>query len=301
MPSETSDLQAPPCAGPDRTLKRPSFAMPSGACDTHAHVFGPQALFAFSPERNYTPEDCTLEDYEQLLSRLGVQRCVIVQGGAHGTDNRVTLDAIRRLGARARGVAVIRPGLGRAQLNALHDGGMRGCRLSSVVRGGAGFEHLEALARETAEFGWHLVLHLRASAELVDLMPRLLALPNPIVVDHLGHVLGREGVRAPGFAALMKLLGSDRCWVKLASLYRSSSLPYPYDDMVPIVRHVLQERVDRAIWGTNWPHPIYAGVMPNDADLVDLIPRWMPSEAERRQVLVHNPARLYGFDPAEPR
>jgi 2-pyrone-4,6-dicarboxylate lactonase len=35
--------------------------------------------------------------------------------------------------------------------------------------------------------------------------------------------------------------------------------------------------------------------MPNDGDLVDLLPLWIPDEAARRKVLVDNPAQLYGF------
>jgi predicted TIM-barrel fold metal-dependent hydrolase len=35
-------------------------------------------------------------------------------------------------------------------------------------------------------------------------------------------------------------------------------------------------------------------VMPNDSDLVDLIPLIMPDAALRRRVLVENPHRLYG-------
>ncbi len=286
---------APPCAGPDRTVRRPQFPLPAGTVDTHSHVFGPQARFPFSPERSYTPEDCTVEQYTALLGMLGVDRCVLVQGGPHGTDNRVTLDAIARLGARARGVAVIRPGLGRAALRDLHDGGMRGCRISTVVRGGATFDHLEALAAETAELGWHLVLHLRHSAELVALAPRLKALPNPFVVDHLGHVLGDEGLDAPAMATLFDLLDTGRCWIKLASLYRSSSQPYPHADMLPLVHAVVKARADRLIWGLNWPHPIHTGPMPHDADTVDLLPLWVPDARDRQALLVDNPARLYGF------
>lgn len=288
-------LAAPPCPGPDRKLRRPTFTMPRGAVDTHAHVFGPQLRYRFSPERSYTPEDCTVEQYRDLLDTLGIDRCVLVQGGAHGTDNAVTLNAIRVLGVRARGVAVIRPGLTPDALQALHDGGVRGCRISTVVRGGANFEHLEALAEETHALGWHLVLHLRHSEELEALAPRLKALPNPFVIDHLGHVLGSEGVHCKGFAAVMSLLETDRCWVKLASLYRSSSLPYPHQDMLPLIHTVAQARPDRLIWGTNWPHPIHLGAMPNDADTVDLLPSWLPDPVVQQQVLVSNPERLYGF------
>ncbi len=278
-------------------MRRPAFRMPAGATDTHAHVFGPQARFPFSPERSYTPEDCTVVQYAELLDTLGVQRCVLVQGGPHGTDNRVTLDAIAQLGERARGVAVIRPGLGAQQLQALHEGGMRGCRISTVVRGGATFDHLEALAAETAPLGWHLVLHLKHSAELLALAPRLKALANPFVIDHLGHVLGDEGINAPAMAAILDLLDTDRCWVKLASLYRSSSQPYPHADMLPMVHAVVRARPDRLLWGSNWPHPIHTGAMPNDADTVDLIPLWVPEAAHQQALLVDNPARLYGFPP----
>jgi predicted TIM-barrel fold metal-dependent hydrolase len=279
-----------------RDTRKPTFQMPPDACDCHAHVFGPQASYPFSPERSYTPEDCTALQYEQLLATLGVSRSVLVQGGPHGTDNRVTLDAIQHLGPhRARGVAVIRPGLSRTALGELHAGGMRGCRISTVVRGGANFDQMEALAAETADLGWHLVLHLKHSAELHDLAARLRAIDNPFVVDHLGHVLGDEGVDAPGFRALLDLLETGRCWVKLASLYRSSSLPHPYDDMLPMIHRVAQSHPDRIIWGSNWPHPIYAGRMPNDGDLVDLIPRWVPDPQRQRQLLVDNPAALYGF------
>jgi 2-pyrone-4,6-dicarboxylate lactonase len=287
---------APPCQGPVRDTRKPRFQMPPKACDTHAHVFGPEAIFPFSPERSYTPEDCTVDDYAALLRTLGIERNVIVHGGAHGIDNRVTIDAIARLGPSARGVAVIRPGLGPLALRELHRGGMRGCRLSTVVRGGAGFEHLEALAAETADLGWHLVLHLKSSEELVSLAPRLRALPNPFVVDHLGHVLGSEGVDSPGMRALLDLLETDRCWVKLASLYRSSSLPYPHEDMLPMIHCVAHAWPHRLLWGSNWPHPIYAGRMPNDGDLVDLIPLWTPDPAVQQQMLVTNPARLYGFE-----
>jgi predicted TIM-barrel fold metal-dependent hydrolase len=35
--------------------------------------------------------------------------------------------------------------------------------------------------------------------------------------------------------------------------------------------------------------------MPNDGDLADMLGAWVPDAATRKQVLVDNPARLYGF------
>jgi predicted TIM-barrel fold metal-dependent hydrolase len=35
--------------------------------------------------------------------------------------------------------------------------------------------------------------------------------------------------------------------------------------------------------------------MPNDGDLLDLLAEWAPDPGIRKQILVDNPARLYGF------
>ena len=52
---------------------------------------------------------------------------------------------------------------------------------------------------------------------------------------------------------------------------------------------------DRVVWGTDWPHPMGKQLMPNDGDLVNMLADWVPDEAQRKKVLVDNPARLYHF------
>ena len=56
-----------------------------------------------------------------------------------------------------------------------------------------------------------------------------------------------------------------------------------------------RRRRDRVIWGTDWPHP-NVKVMPNDGDLVDLIPLFAPEAELQQKILVSNPARLFEFD-----
>jgi predicted TIM-barrel fold metal-dependent hydrolase len=271
--------------------------MPPGACDTHVHVFGPQAEFPFSARRSYTPEDCTYEDLMQLHAALGIDRAVIVHGGAHGTDNRVTLAALDRNPGKLRGIAVIPSGLPRSELEDMNRRGMRGCRMSTVVSGGASFAHLSGLAEETFDLGWHLVLHFNAATELVDVAPQLLQIRSPFVLDHLARISAAEGAESEPFRTLLRLLDTDRCWIKLASLYRLSSEPYPHRDMLPMIRKVVELRPDRVLWGSNWPHPICPVPMPNDGDLVDLIPLWLPDSRAQQLALVDNPALLYGFEP----
>ena len=271
----------------------PAYKPPPGATDTHAHIFGPVARFPYSAARSYTPEECTADDYDGMLGTIGFARAALVQGGAHGTDNRPILDAIARHPRTYRGVAVIPSGLPSDDIARLHAGGIRGARLSTVV--GFDFSHLERLADETHELGWHVVLHFDASRELIDVAPVLEKIRNPFVLDHLARITAAEGVNSEPFRVLLALLETDRCYVKLASLYRLSSEPYPHDDMLPMIHAVAAARPDRVIWGSNWPHPIHTGHMPNDGDLVDLIPRWVPDERNQVQLLVENPDRLYGF------
>jgi len=54
--------------------------------------------------------------YDMLQRRIGTSRNSVVTPLAYDTDNRVTLDAIARLGPNARGVAVIRPTVTDAEL-----------------------------------------------------------------------------------------------------------------------------------------------------------------------------------------
>jgi 2-pyrone-4,6-dicarboxylate lactonase len=284
-----------PCPEPQRHTRRPSFAAPRGACDTHAHVFGPANRYPFSEERTYTPPDCTIAQYLGLLDILGFDRGVIVQGGANGRDNRVTLDAIATAPARLRGVAVIPAGLGETDLTALHAGGIRGVRMSTVVGGGVDFRALTPLAEEVGPLGWHVMLHFGKAGELIDIAPTLHAIRAPFVLDHMARITGAEGVNSEVFKVLLALLDTDRCWIKLASLYRLSGEPFPHRDMLPMIHEVVRRRPDRIIWGSNWPHPIHTGPMPNDGDLVDLIPVWVEDEADRHRLLVDNPAALYGF------
>ena len=289
-------MTIPVCPGPIRATKTPSYRPPAGATDTHAHIFGPTARFPYSDDRSYTPEACTAEDYAGMLATIGFDRAVLVQGGAHGTDNRAILDAIARSGGAYRGVVVIPPGLGRERLAQLDAAGIRGVRLSTMSGSGIPFSALGRLAAEVDEFGWHVVLHFKDANELLDVVPELERLRNPFVLDHLARIMGADGIGSEPFHAVLRLLETDRCYVKLASMYRLSSEPYPHRDLLPMIHAVVAARPDRIIWGSNWPHPIhYHGIMPNDGDLVDLIPLWVPDPGDQRKMLVDNPAALYEF------
>ena len=260
-----------PCRGPDYDTRPPKIAPPALSCDTQAHVFGPSSRFPYAASRGYTPPDCPVDSYKHMLEALGIERAVIVHGSAHGSDNRVTLDGIATMADRCRGVAVIEPNVSEDELETLSQGGIRGFRLSTMLKGGIGTEHLESMTARVGEFGWHVVLHFDKGQEIAELEPRLRRLAVDFVVDHLGRVRGAEGVEHPGFVSLLNMLrDTDHCWVKLSSWYRLSDQGPPYDDMRLMAEALIAARPDRILWGSNWPHPIlWQGAMPNDGDLLD--------------------------------
>jgi 2-pyrone-4,6-dicarboxylate lactonase len=290
--------QPPLCQGPDAKPRKPKYAIPAGTVDCHCHVFEDQSRYPLVAVRSYTPPLCTLADYLGMCEVLGIERTVQVNASVYGFDNSVSLAVIAELGQkRARGVAGVAPDVSATEIQRLHKGGMRGVRLSTMVKGYGGTELIDAMAVKIKPYGWHVQLHVDKCAELVPLEQKLLDCPTPIVFDHLGRVRGGEGVSAPGFQALLRIIRQrNDCWVKLSSWYRlSDSGPPHYTDVKPLVEALVAARPDRLVWGSNWPHPVWGGFMPNDGDLLDLFCEWIPDEAVRRQILVANPARLYGF------
>ena len=70
----------------------------------------------------------------------------------------------------------------------------------------------------------------------------------------------------------------------------------PWDDVISIARAYLDAAPDRCVWASDWPHPVSVVQPPNDADLLELLYRYAPDEAELNRILVTNPAKLFGFE-----
>jgi 2-pyrone-4,6-dicarboxylate lactonase len=284
------------CQPPDPDTRRPRFRLPAGSCDAHCHVFGPAARFPYAPERSYTPPDAPSEALAALHRILGIERAVIVQASCHGTDNRATLDAIAASGGRYRGIAIVDQSFGDADYAALQAGGMRGVRFNFVkhLGGMPDLRIVHHVVDRIAPLGWHLVLHMDA-ADIAELAPLLRQLRLPFVIDHMGRVKATDGLAQAPFRALLDLVELDTCWVKLCGAERISAAGPPFADALPFARALLAAAPERVLWGTDWPHPNIAGAMPNDGDLVDLVPLIAPDEASQRRLLVDNPGRLYDF------
>src|SRR6202035_5631187 len=99
------------------TVKTPvNFDIPRGACDCHVHIFDP-VHFPYFSGRLYSPPEASVDDLRSLQGALHFDRVVVVTPSVYGIDNSCTLNAVRELGARARGVAVIDQSVSGAMLD----------------------------------------------------------------------------------------------------------------------------------------------------------------------------------------
>ena len=307
MASRSGD---PPLSEPhDPHPRKPKVSTPPGACDTHAHVFGPGNKYAFKPNGLYTPADALPSEFRHMLDTLGIDRAVLVQPSVYGTNNDAMLDALASDPTRLRGIAVLPFDVSMEELERLHAAGVRGIRCNVVdVKAGKGqldFPALRAFAERIAPLGWHVefLMHVDEQPHLLDM---LATFPTPVCFGHLGYVLPpSKGTDLPGFRALLRLMQDGKAWVKLTAPYRLSAKAHPYPDAAPFAGLLVDTAPDRVVWGSDWPHvqprpggpngPPLDRAMPNDGDLFDVFVDWVPDEAVRRRVLVDNPAELYGW------
>lgn len=270
---------------------------PAGACDCHHHIYDGVRFPPPQPSGGPIVPYARVEEYKMLQRRIGTSRNVVVTPLAYATDNRVTLDAIARLGANARGVAVIRPTITDAELKVLADGEIRGIRfaLADPVHAPTTLEMIEPLSKRVNALGWHIQLNM-TPAQIVaakDLWDRV---PSPMVFDHMGHVPQPDGISHPVFSVIRRLVDKGRTWVKLSVTYdNTKDGPPGYADVTKVAQAYVKAAPERMVWGSNWPHP-NENNKPDDATLFDLMSRWAPDEATRHRILVQNPAVLYGFE-----
>ncbi|RSU45995.1 amidohydrolase family protein [Sphingomonas sp. S-NIH.Pt15_0812] len=280
----------------DPAPSKPRFVPPPGAIDAHCHVFGPGDVFPYAPERKYTPCDAGKTDLFALRDHLGFARNVIVQATCHGADNRALVDALRSADGRARGVATVRDGVSDAELAELDAAGVRGVRFNFVRRlaDPKPDAYYRTIIDRITPLGWHVVLYFEA-ADLEERWDFFTSLPTTVVVDHMGRPDVTRRVDGPEFGRFLRLMDEHPNYISKVTCPErlSQSGPPHYADVVPFARTLVERFPDRVLWGTDWPHPNMTSHMPDDGNLVDMVPLIAPTSALRQSLLVDNPTRLY--------
>jgi D-galactarolactone isomerase len=267
---------------------------PPGATDTHMHFYGPYDRYPLASTSPNSPPPALLPAYRAVQRRLGLQRVIVVQPAGYAFDNRCTMDAVHAIGRDARAVVVVSPEASEDDLAALARAGAVGLRVFMLPGGVYRWEQIPELAAKVRSVGWHLQLQCDGRL-LPEKLPMLEKLDAQLVIDHTGKFLEPVSVEHEAFRCLQRLV--DRgAYVKLSAPYETSKAGPPlYDDVGALAKTLVRQAPERMLWATNWPHPGQADPKPDEAMLLSTLLDWAPGEADRRRILVDNPARLYGF------
>lgn len=273
---------------------KPVLRVPANACDAHIHIM--DARFPPAPG-SIVGAGMDVAAYRKVQEQLGTRRVVIVQPKVYGTNNDCILDAVSQFAGQARGIAVIDPTISAQALTALNQGGIRGVRFSvwNAKDAVVSIDMLEPVAQRIRELGWHVQLHMHGD-QIVEHEALLKRLQVPIVFDHMGRLPPELGPRHPAFKIICDLIHADKAWVKLAGAYLNTRNGPPYDDATEIAKAFVQQAPERLVWGSDWPHTTEKEKKPDDSGLLDLLLKWAPDERTRENILVTNPAALYGFN-----
>ena len=277
----------------------PIEAVTAGSCDAHVHIMADPAEFPLLDRAVERPAPGGLSDwlnrFEKHLATLGFARTVLVHSILFGTDNSLTLEALRRLGPeRARAIVLVSDDVSGPELDRLADAGAVGVRLNYIHGGVLSWDGVKRMAPRLAERGMHVQMLMSAPDHLRDIADDVRAMPVPVVFDHLGWPDLAAGVSERGLNELCRLLGDGKAWIKLSGAYRLCGAPY--DKASEVTAALAQANPEHCVWGSDWPHIMLADAkMPDAGILLNALMEAVSAADARQRILVDNPAKLYGF------
>jgi 2-pyrone-4,6-dicarboxylate lactonase len=273
-----------------------------GVCDCHSHIYGPFSRFPLSPKRTFDPPEAPIEQLENLWHSLGIDRAALIQGSAYGDDHSALLEAIARAPKIRRGVAVLNHDITDTRLCELHHGGIRAVRFNWInhLLGSDLRSEQQRLAQaaelldRVSSLGWHAEVHIDIAN--LDLVTRL-SVPSgmPVVIGHMARMNGSAADLSSLIEPLLRLLDQDSFWVKLSGADRLLVNSENLKGAIRPIRQLLQTAPQRCIWGLDWPHVNLARKR-SDVERVELLLEAAGDEDILQDVLIHNPAKLYGFN-----
>ncbi|QOV91056.1 amidohydrolase family protein [Humisphaera borealis] len=306
-------LSLPACAPtagrkPDATVADAAADASAGYIDAHSHIWTPDTdrfpLGRWITRDQMDPPSFTAEQLLATAAPHGVDRVVIIQHAPYyGDDNSYLINCARRFPGRFSVVAIVderRTDLA-DHLRNLKRQGVRGLRISPTRYADRTFvkdpsnwlnapamRKLWALATEE-----DLILCPLVNVEhLPTLHPMLADFPGTrVAIDHFGHA---RADRPDELQALLSLSRHRRVHVKASGFYKFGDARAPYNDLVPMMRHVTEAfGVDRVLWGSDCPYQLQKGN--NYGDAVAMVEHdldFLPLSA-RKAILRDNAQRLF--------
>ncbi len=282
----------------DPNPRAPRRPPPPRSCDSQFHVLGPADRYPPRPGAAYIMPTATWQAARRMHAAIGIERGIVVQPTTYGADHAVTLDGLAALGPNYKGCAnaVVLNERDDAYIARLHGAGVRGARFT---RQGLGLAFSPADFARTVgrvkELGWYVKIQpepegIAGQAEMFE------SLDCTVLIDHMGRPDPARGAADPTLRKMVELLRRGNFWTMLSLSEKLSKTGFPWDDVVPMARSLVEAAPDRVVWASDWPHPVSTKQPPNEGDLMELLYRIVPEPDLLQKILVDNPATLFGFD-----
>ena len=264
--------------------------------DGHCHILDPQR-FPYGLDIAYKPAGQEMGDadyFAHLMDYYGIQHALLVgPNSGYGTDNSCMLDAIGRWGNRFKGIAVVDNNCSMSDLKDFQSKGVIGLAFNVALKGFNFYSDIEPLLVQLRELG--LFAQFQVEGDLLcDLLPMIERTGVKVLIDHCGRPIMSNGLRQPGFQALLKLGEQQKAVVKLSGFAKYSQTGYPFVDVDPYIDAILKAYgLSQCIWASDWPYL----KAPYRLDLGPLI-KWVErrfSKEERHQLMWETPKRIFGF------
>lgn len=240
-----------------------STAAEQGWIDAHVHVWTDDLarypIAAGFRKEQMKPARFTPEELLAEARPCGVARVVLIQMSYYRFDNSYMLDTIARFPGVFGGVAIVDSSApdAAARMRELRKLGVRGFRIGSGELESPGMPAMWACAAAEG-----LAICPLINPDALPALERLCArFPDtPVVIDHFARI-GIDGeFREADVARLCALARYPKTYVKLSAFYALGAKQYPYTDLLPLIRRLLDSYGPRRLmWATDCPFQLQQG------------------------------------------
>ena len=272
--------------------------------DAHSHIWTRDVenfpLAEGATVDDLAPPSFTAEELLEVAHRENVGRVVLIQHHRyHGWDNSYLTDAARRFPQAFRVVGMVDnfSASPSKQMRDLLKQRVTGFRITPWVykekwlAGG-----MDEMWKTAADTGQKMCCLIDAKdLPAVDAMCTRHA-DTPVVIDHFARI-GVDGeIRKSDLDALCKLARHKNVTVKISAYYALGKKKPPYDDLVPMIRRVLDSYgVERCMWASDSPYQIdgentYAASISLIRDRIDFL-----SDSDRQWLLQKTAEQVFYF------
>ena len=284
----------------DRSHSKPRWTY----ADCHAQILGPTDNYPLNQNSDVKIDTYSTEEYAKFREDKNINRTVLVQPEHYGTDNSCLLDAISSLYThpgdddtfQIKGIAKIETNLEDEKLESLANLGVVGAKFE-MRRGfsGLSWDEADRLAWRINDLGWRVELYIDGS-DIHEVEKNINSWPGWVVFPHLAQFQRTVTTQQRGFTSLTRLIDRDKAWVKISAPYILSPNDNLDDQEVTEIITALEKWApERLVWGTNWPHLEKEGDAAIDEELLELMNKWVPNEANRKLIMCENANILYNF------